>query len=333
MTYLIARKAEYNEKKASKIAYSSQFIDDNNRIYKIEDSIGEYVYKNYISQTKNILNTKRKLLRIYPVFHFIPGDPAAETAKRKDGKMHVLCCTPNSKNANIIMERALKTKDPYRIGIASHSYVDTWAHQNFIGIFDIYNSVKAGLWSFISPDIGHADVLTYPDLPGKKWTDPRLVNSKINNKERFLEAASFLFEHYATANEIKNISRKKEELISDLDFAIGGVDNDDSQRVTRKARYNQIAIKKEYGGKFIKRYDKHEWFDEAVTTKIRLFRDAKLPLGLKIIEDKFHPKNFDYVGFKQSDWYYFQQAIKYQQRDALECLFKTSLRDLKIQDF
>ncbi len=105
------------------------------------------------------------------------------------------------------MESVLKSKDPYWIGIASHAFVDTWAHQNFTGLKDVYNAVEKhqtnkvcfgfskellGLSAFV----GHADVLGLPDTPNTIWYDYRLKNMKIDNNERFLNAARCLFEMY-----------------------------------------------------------------------------------------------------------------------------------------
>ena len=324
ITYLVCRKAGYDFNTALKIAHSSQFIDDNNRSFEIKSKEGKTIYRNYISQTKNIFKPNKKLLRIYPVFHFIPGDPLAETAKRKDGKSHILCCTPNSKNAHNILYNAMLTKNPYRIGIAAHGFADTWAHQNFVGIFDSYNSVNYGLWSVISPDIGHADVKHDPDLIHKRWIDTRLVHSKISNKERFIEAASCMFVYFADANGIRNVNRKREELVADLSSAIG--------RQSTK-RLKQLEVTESYGEQRLPPYDKYKWFDDTIHTNVKLFRDVKLPFGLTFAQDIHTPRRFDYTKFRQSNWYKFQEAIKTHQKETLNYLFSTSLKGLTLSNF
>ena len=107
MTFLIAGKAGFGEGDASIIAYSSQYVDDNNIIYEINKDKAQH-YKNYISQTMNILKPKPKLFRIYPLFHFIPGDPLHKGAYRKDGVLHWLNTTPDSENANKVIDKALR---------------------------------------------------------------------------------------------------------------------------------------------------------------------------------------------------------------------------------
>lgn len=161
MTYLIATKAGLDADNSRILAHSSQFIDDNDIVFEVDKGKG-FAYRNYISQTMNILKPKDELLRIYPIFHFIPGDPQKETAWRKDGKMHWLCTTPNSINANNIMDTAIQLGSLHRIGVAAHGYVDTWAHQNFTGYYDDFNGINIGLKQLM-PNIGHADAGHNPD--------------------------------------------------------------------------------------------------------------------------------------------------------------------------
>ncbi len=154
---LIAKRAGFGLNEAYKIAYASQYVDDNDIIFEINKDDAHY-YKNYISQTINIL--KPKLLQIYPFFHFIPGNYDDLHARRKDGKMHLLNTTPNSSNAHAIFDNAMK-----------------------------------GVLEKALPDIRHADAKHSPDLPGLIWKDERLISahSRVNNRQRFLEAANQLF--------------------------------------------------------------------------------------------------------------------------------------------
>ena len=107
MTYLIAAKAGLEPGDALTLAYSSQYVDDNDMIFEIDNGKASY-FQNYISQTMNILKPKQSLMRVYPIFHFIPGDPQSQSAWRKDGKMHWLNTTPNSDNANRVMDAAVR---------------------------------------------------------------------------------------------------------------------------------------------------------------------------------------------------------------------------------
>ena len=175
--------------------------DDNTVRFEVDEGKASS-YRNYITQTVNILKPKRKLLRIYPIFHFIPGDPRSKTAFREDGMMHWLNTTPGSKNANKFLDAAMQADDLYRIGIATHAFADSWAHQNFVGYFSSFNSLGGPLDKAI-PNIGHAEAGHNPDHPTLVWTDKRLFQKRkgagsrkdsrrVDNKERFLDAAESL---------------------------------------------------------------------------------------------------------------------------------------------
>jgi len=135
MTYLITVRAGFRPAEAEIVAYSSQYIDDNDLIYNISQ-YNNFYYSNYISQTKNITKPKRNLFRIYPIFHFIPGEPLADSARRRDGKLHLLNTTPDSKHARDVLRLGLKSDNLYKIGLAVHSFADSFAHQNFVGYYD-----------------------------------------------------------------------------------------------------------------------------------------------------------------------------------------------------
>lgn len=324
MTYLIATKAGFNKNEAYTLAYSSQYVDDNDIIFEINKDGAEY-YSNYISQTMNILKPKSKLMRIYPLFHFIPGEHDSITARRKDGKFHLLNTTPNSENANLIFDEVLKSEDLYKIGIATHSFVDTWAHQNFIGYFDDFNAMK-GLLQSVSPNIGHADAGHNPDWPALIWRDKRLLGrgERVDNKERFLEASGALFEKLLklTKPDIKPETKEKEKnkLLQDLAKAIGERDQSNKNQKARIAKYIKLSTNKAYGGSKLIQFDVDEWFDEVVNEDVR---------GLKDFSDftlaKYDPFTDIYTwkdeeNYKESNWYRFQEAVKSYQDIALGIL-------------
>ena len=74
LTKYLALEAGFDDSEAEIIAYSSQYVDDNSTQYKIELPDGSE-YENYITQTKNILRPRKQLMRIYLLFHFLPGNP------------------------------------------------------------------------------------------------------------------------------------------------------------------------------------------------------------------------------------------------------------------
>jgi hypothetical protein len=128
------------------------------------------------------------------VFHFVPGEPR-DASPRVDGRTHPLATTPDSPNARALLAAAF-TGPPelslFRIGIASHAYADTWAHQNFVGMADPFN----GMGRSLLPNLGHAGALRRPDRIGLVWRDTRLLAPRVDNNARFLAAARGLFERY-----------------------------------------------------------------------------------------------------------------------------------------
>jgi len=337
MTYLISSLAGLGHDKARVVAYSSQYVDDNDIIFEIEED-SEQPYQNYISQTMNILKPEAQLFRIYPVFHFIPGDPQAETAWRRDGKMHWMNTTPNSDNANKIFDSALNSDNLYRIGIALHSYSDSWAHQNFIGFKDGFNALDEML-SIMTPNIGHADARHNPDEPARVWEDSRLLGDRqnVDNKERFLDAAEHVLRklmRFADENVADDALQKKvDQLRKDLGKAVGERDQVNERRNERIQRYLELSDTVDYGGGALDKYDPDDWFDAAIKEDVRGIRDrwnSHLP-RLKPFKDKYHWK--DAQTCQQSDWYRFQEAVKEQQEESLDILNSSNLRGLELPEF
>ena len=48
---------------------------------------------------------------------------------------------PIRSHAKELLVAALRDKDPYLMGIALHTFADTWAHQNFCGLLDDWNDI------------------------------------------------------------------------------------------------------------------------------------------------------------------------------------------------
>ncbi|WP_306465774.1 MULTISPECIES: DUF6765 family protein [Spirulina sp. CCY15215] len=340
MTYSIATRAGFSPLEARILAYSSQYVDNNSTVFKIDEGKNSE-YFNHITQTFNILKSKNELLKIYPVFHFIPGDPFAVSARRKDGQRHFLNTTPNSISANRIIDDALASKNLYRIGIASHGYVDTWAHQNFVGYYDEFNAVKGMLRSAL-PHVGHADVKRYPDWPALIWHDYRLISphDKVNNKLRFLDAAKHLFYKYCFYLEGVDPRDRREkdalELVRDLDRAIGDYDPKNRHRRDRIQRYLALSEQKIYGKEQIPLYNKYLWLERAVTRSENEFGDRNKghrKKGLFFSLTTFKAPYFWRENYQQSHWYQFQEAAKNQQKAAWNILYETKFRYLDIPQY
>lgn len=304
MTYITALRAGFKIDDAYTIAYASQYTDDNNESYEINHD--DFPYKNHISQTMDITEPKDELLRIHPYFHFFPGtkkEIADNSYPRKDGKFHLLNTIPDNKNARRLFTKSLKSVDLYKIGIATHTYADTFCHQNFVGFKECFNAME-GFLETILPNVGHADAKHQPDIPGLVWSDTRHVSShaEVNNKDRILEAAGNIYQFYCEqCTKQKNIEKNKKALISELDEAIGEISTTDKRAKQRKQSY--IDILKSITKDAFRDYDEDDWIDEAVTYRredIGTSEERKIYLWKE--------------GFKDSNWLKFQEAVKFNQK-------------------
>lgn len=301
ITGIIANYVGFSREDCITIAYSSQFVDDNKIVFTVKDKETDEEYSNYVSQTMNILRPMKTLMRIYPLFHFIPGDPMAESARRKDGKMHILNTTPNSDLAQEVLHKAFMApaeKRMYRIGIASHSYVDTWAHQNFVGFNDSFNGV--GLNPI--PNVGHSDVVFNPDKIKNEWTDKRLVKSEIRNNDRFILAAKHLFYKYTEYLGVKVEWNPIKEVL----LAITNTDNEEK----RLGFYSSLVP-------WLLPYNKKYWFEKATDCEIHGLEDfeSEFASKLTIWEDDYFWK--DGIKKEDTDWFKFQESVKDHQKEIL----------------
>lgn len=308
MTYIIALRAGFKLDDAYTIAYSSQYTDDNDTTYEI---LGDNIpYMNYISQTMDITKPKEELLKIHPYFHFFPGSKREivnNSYPRKDGKLHLLNTIPNNVNVRRLFTKSLKSTDLYRIGIATHTYADTFCHQNFVGFKESFNDME-GLLEKIIPSVGHADAKYQPDIPGLVWFDKRHVSShiEVRNKDRILNAAENIFQFYCEqCTKQKDIDKKKQRLTSELGEAIGEVSEDDRRKEERKKNY--IDIIRSIAKDAFRDYDEDVWFDEAVS-----YRPKAETIGTSQVENEYFWK----PEFKDSNWFKFQEAVKFNQKLA-----------------
>jgi len=316
MTGILAKAAGFSEDDSRIIATASEYVDENDVSLEVKDRRSGGIYRNYISQTMNILKPKRKLMRIYPVFHFVPGDPLSSDACRCDGLMHLLNTTPGNKIANRMMHLAFKASEDtrlYRIGIATHAYADTWAHQNFVGWYDFFNNIGLD----VKPDIGHADAEHHPDWPAHRWDDVRLVRDEVDNTQRFLAAAKKVYGKYRKYN--KQRGRKTAgpwralaaKLVQAMGTSFSG--NRNRHREERLNRYRDLAP-------WLADFDESEWFGAAIDTEVLGLKDSESGVFsmFTMLHDKLYWK--DGVDKEGSHWYRFQEAVKEHQESAIEHL-------------
>lgn len=287
ITFILACAAGFSEQDAYKISYSSQFVDDNSKEIKIYYK--DKIFVAYPTQMYDI--THHDSEEVWQTFHFIPG--FSEKSNRRDGKTDFRIVKKDSILGRRLIEFSISQKNLYLIGIASHAYADTWAHQNFIGSYSNLNRLNANP-SYIINNFGHADAFEMPDIINMIWHDFRLKRNIINNKKRFLDAASKIFKYYklffkdGSQNRLKITISRLLELLSDaigdemhstIDFWSG------YRRIENYSRLSQKLF-----GFRIPKYNSHCWFKSAVRRKY----------------SKYIAKEC----FNKSDYYKFFQASK-----------------------
>jgi uncharacterized protein DUF6765 len=328
MTYLIAARAGFTSAEAEIVAQSAQEIDDNHIQIKVSEGT-DFAYDSTLSQTMDILRPRHNR-RIYPIFHFIPGDPSAPTARRRDGLSSTWATTPDSPLANEMLDAAVKSGDLYRIGASAHAYSDTWAHQNFLGKDDAYNEMPAeSLTGRVEQAIalmriGHALAGHKPDIPGLLWTDPRLMDPDIDNTARFMDAAHHLFRKFAL---FKNPQLTDQQLQQEAGSLVADLGSDIGPSATTKIprdpvrieRYKKRALTAPYGSAPIPDYQEGKWADAAF---IEQRSDMAERVGIYLAENAGTAGDIldfgtsipctwrDPATRTRTDWYQFQQAVK-----------------------
>lgn len=187
--FFLCLRAGFDHSDSQTIAVSSQLVDNNILVYNIKTKEG--VYETQPTQNYGFRDPWYTR-NVFLPFHFFPGDKSLAASKRTDGSPPPRVCTANSGKLKVLLIESLKSGNLYRIGIALHTFADSYAHQNFSGIEDEANAV--GPVSLVPP-VGHAQVLQEPDQYSTVWTDPRLKDPRINNKDRFLAAAGKIYRY------------------------------------------------------------------------------------------------------------------------------------------
>lgn len=248
--YILCKEAGFSETESQIISYSSQYVDNNliSRQIKTQGQVYETIptqnygwWDDYYLKNVNI------------PFHFFPGDINYPGARRKDGKTNKFSCSPGSSRVKQLLITALKSRNLYRVGIALHTYADSWAHQNFSGKDEEWNITDP---SSLIPHIGHAQMLKTPDDLKDTWKDTRLIagNNHIINGDRFLKAARMIYKYLRTYN---RLGFEDHDVVIEKLKWLSGIDNY-LPSSTKDRIYSYIIDEN------VLKYDKYEWYREAV---------------------------------------------------------------------
>lgn len=304
MVYALAKEAGYKEDEAYIIAHSSQYVDDNtDREYSVYDESHREFYVDFpetigksgdlyfpiITQAVDITAFELPIQRyVFSPFHFVPGDNNVEI----NGKKNPLCTTRGCANAVSLVQNSLSIPDPYRIGIALHTYADTWSHERFSAFHEDWNKVYKSVLKSIPPNIGHAEVFSKPDEISLVWEDKRF-KEKIDNRERALMAAEQIF------NFLNKEKTKWNDVRSDFEIFVDAKDLKERTKLI-KDKYPEM-----------KDYDEDKWLNEA----LNFSRDAS-EIQFDTITGKAKPARVRFADIAVKDinshWFRFQEAAKKQ---------------------
>ncbi len=231
----LSRVAGFPEDEAQVIAYASQYVDDATehkgiQIEGVPDAAKDLVMKGRFepvctahSGIQYISGLKKDVqLKVYVPFHFIPREPY-DAAGAGLYDYRVKADSPLVKS--IMSEAVLGYKNArsegddarlgalIKLGIALHSYADSWSHDRFSGRWSAADNdierlriLDGGQWKELglierilydlSPSIGHAEAMNMPDQSHLAWRyehDASGINVTSENSEKFLEAAGTIY--------------------------------------------------------------------------------------------------------------------------------------------
>ena len=246
---VLAEKAGFEPDHAQTIAYASQYTDDSTefgkmiitnipdgfeytRLNRARDEFdpictahsGNSWFSKLWKWAKFYLKTDVQRKVLMP-FHFLPPE-ALSPANRVQFNF---ITQPNSSLANLIVDESLESLSQatgnrldlslIKLGIALHTYADTWSHAGFSGRhnslendikriqkrngnkYQAANPLELAV-SYAAPDVGHAETGALPDESNMAWK-AKYANKKgglqRTNPESFLTAAKQIFTRLVSA--------------------------------------------------------------------------------------------------------------------------------------
>lgn len=245
---ILAEKAGFESDEAQIIAYASQYVDDAvehqkiriknlpNEISSTYPRVDHEEFDPICTAHKGIQYiiggiSKEAQRKVYISFHFIPSEEYV-------GKgAYSFCAIPNGRLAGNLVGAAInelkkskgkgkekRTQNLIKLGIALHSFSDTWSHQKFSGrksmkdnnierieifkdgnfesFFFSNQPLLNKFWSFFP--IGHGEAYSIPDFSHIKWKyehDFTGIPYERDNTSFFLEAANVIFSMLSEASE------------------------------------------------------------------------------------------------------------------------------------
>jgi hypothetical protein len=331
----LALNAGFSKKDSLTLAYASQYVDNSTESMLIK--IGDIAFDpvrtaHYGLQIFNWTTQKR----VFLPFHFLPPKPVIKIDDR-------FITEPASEFAEMLYEDALNEEDDrlrlYRLGIALHTYADTFTHHGFSGRRHIENKTTmlyrwtGRRWKYltfeniafnISPKIGHLPAGMMPDLSYLVWKGD--IGGKFYIKENpmiYLRAAEMIYDKLCFLEEWKENPSEDWNNIKDEVYRMF---------IYQPKNYNFFSFKSDtelhchkwrdaYSHLFHPYkyyYDKYDCRRDALTEDLDS-NDVKW--------DSFNHSDFEKLhfprkeGFFEKDWVLFHQAALKHRHFVIENLF------------
>ncbi len=331
---ILMEKIGFQAEDAQVIAYTSQYVDDAVDHEEMEvDGHLEILSKRFSANRFNPVCTAHRGLqflkglkedvqnKIYIPFHFLPD---LNELKNKNDSFLVY---PNGKLAREIVLLALtelakstgeqRVMNLIRLGIALHTYADTWAHQDFSGRHNSNENdldeiliYKNGKYEKIPvlrkmeynafPDIGHAEANGFPDKSYLRWKYRKAGKKEFverDNPRLFVKAAENILNLFKGYNDKININNLKTRLFECFSYETD--DMNDKQDKFRQV-FPEIGFY----------YDEFQWRNEA----LKVMKETKI--------NNLIDKKQSYVLGSDKKWFYFHFAAQ-EQREYVEQLINT----------
>jgi GNAT superfamily N-acetyltransferase len=318
-TAVIAKAAGFDKREALTIAYASQYVDHATENKPI--AVGEIKFDPVRTAHNGLKAYTRSIQNlVYVPFHFLPEKPVIS---KKDS----FITKSDSAFAHYLLHHAALETDPeyrlYRLGVALHTFADTWAHEGFSGRKNIENHVekiyvKKGFhWKkphlkrlilSILPHVGHAEASVLPDKPYLKWKYFKSIfkrEEERDNQKYYLHAAQKMYQ--ALSRVRPNSRTVKWNRIQEKIQEIFSFEHDSEEARCIKWREHF----EEWFHPFSLKYDKNEWRKKALGTE-----------SGDVEWDNFRPEEFQSLHFSMardftsSSWVRFHQAAR-QQRNLV----------------
>jgi hypothetical protein len=281
----------------------------------------------------------------YIPFHFIPrskkGEPNFDWRTAPDCRIArelVEIAVKELKDARSEM----RVRKLIKLGIALHSYADTWAHKDFSGRFSAEQNAVAdasymdgNTWKrleidfgpSIVPEIGHAKAYVFPDASHLRWkykNGQTREDFERDNPVIFREAAKSIYMHLCQAAGTQpNWNAVQADVEACLRFGDGI--NMEKDAVKRK-NHNICSVFNDINFT----YDEYEW-KEAALIPLKRAGDSMTPVSFR--SDKMNMRNLganmkayiDEISYKFREgtknnlkWFYFHIEAAKQRRYVLD---------------